>query len=500
MAKPNDTIAIQDFNMGGLAKSRWSGNDNTLFKLIGFDPHSKPGVLDVAQKLTKVSGSTITELCLEGVNSSNGSQYFFSHESGKVWEITSAGVVRLVYTTLPSLGTANCLGAAEHEGYIYWATSKKLHRIAVASADDNNWSADVAANWAEFTAGDSDFHPMLSHTATLTLYIGDGKYLAQVDNNIFSAEALDIRDPLRIKSLGSFSTDVLLGTFVSDNFTQTEILRWNTWDDSFVNSDKIPEVGINAFINADNVILVQAGKSGNIYWYDGTNLELYNNIPGEYSPTAYGEVHPSSVANMDGQMLMGWSNQSGSPTDSLVYRIARHDRDFNYILDAPYPISQRSGDDFVLSGIEIGVVLSAGSYIFVAWKHGSTCGVDKLDASNKLSGAYFESRIMIVDRGEFTNFAECFINVTKRTLGGDLFPSGTAISFYLSKNYGAYGAALATEIDTETVDEYDQVIKGRNVIRSKDEGDDFTTLQLRVKVTTSGNEAPLIESGGVKIR
>jgi hypothetical protein len=489
MAKPGDTIPIQDFNQGGLSKSRWSGIKNTLYKMIGFDPHSTPGILDVAQKLTKISSTTVTSFCKVSLNSSNGCQYFFSSTNGNIWEQPVSGALRLVHDLTPSAGTSAILGACEHEGYIYISTSHKLHRISVENADNNNWAVDCEEDWATFTNGDPDFKPMLSHTPTLVLYIGDGNLLAQVDAGVFTADALDIRDPLRIKSLGSFSTDVLIGTYVSDNFTSTEIIRWNTWDESFVSSDPIPEVGINAFLQADNMTLVQCGKKGNIYYYDGTNLELYSNIPGDYSATAYAEVYPYSVANIEGQILLGLSNGSGNPADCLVYRIARHDRDFPYIMDAPYPISERNDGEFVLSNIEIGGICVSGAYIFVCWKNGSTYGVDRLDATAKLSGAYFETMIMIVDRDELANFSEAQIALAKRSLGGEILPTNTDITMYLSKNYGLYTEAITKQVDTD-----------RNMVTSKDEATEFTTLQLKVKVTTSGNSAPLIESCGVKIQ
>jgi hypothetical protein len=60
------------------------------------------------------------------------------------------------------------------------------------------------------------------------LYIGDRNYVAQVDAGTFSANALDIKTPLRIKSLGKILTDLLVGTFVNVYNAITEILRWNT--------------------------------------------------------------------------------------------------------------------------------------------------------------------------------------------------------------------------------------------------------------------------------
>jgi len=62
MAQAKDLIAIENFNDGGLASSKWSGVKNSLYRMIGFDPHTRPGVLDVEQKLTKISSTTVDEL------------------------------------------------------------------------------------------------------------------------------------------------------------------------------------------------------------------------------------------------------------------------------------------------------------------------------------------------------------------------------------------------------------------------------------------------------
>jgi len=482
MNNPNNKsgiIPMDNWNMGGLSSSKFSGKKNSFFKIIGFNMHDTPGIITVEQKMTKDSATTVTELCKVSVNSSNGAQYWFSSDSGKIWERTSAGAWRLVHTTTPAAGAALCLGAAEYQGYIYWATQSRLHRITVANASTNDWATDAVEDWATFTNTDISFHPMYSHPSQQILYIGDANYVAQVDAGTFSANALDIKTPLRIKSLGQIATDLLIGTYVADTVTKTEIIRWNGWSVSFTNSDPIPEIGINAFLQADNFTLVQAGNKGNLYYYNGEQLELYGRIPGDYSSTAYGEVYPYSVANKEGQILFGFSNGSGNPADQLIYRIARHDKDYPYIMDQPYPISARSGSDFVLTGLSLGAILVVGSDIYVSWKSGSTYGIDKLDASNKLDGAYIESRIMTVNREEFANMSKIVVSYA------DL-PASTDIDMYIDRNYAGYGSALAK------VDDVD-----RNIISTKDEQTDFSTLQLKIKVTTNSNDAPKIESAGV---
>lgn len=482
MAKQDNLISIQDINMGGLSNSKWSGQPNSVYKLVGFDIHSEPGIINVAQKLSKNSGSTVTELCKWQVASSNGRTYHFSSESGKIWERDSAGNWSLVYTTSPAAGEAKCLGAIEYQGYIYWATQSRLHRILATNAEGSSeWTANAAPNYATFTVTDASWHPMMEHPDQLILYIGDGNLLAQVNAGTFTANALDIKSPLRIKSLGRIGTDILLGTYVNDNITKTNLLRWNGWSVSFTTADEIDEVGINAFLPGDNVVFVQAGKAGNIYIYDGYKLNLWKKIPGVYSPTKYGEVYPNAVGNLEGQILFGFSNGTGNPADQGVYRLGRYSADYKYVMDMPYPISQRSSGELVTTSVEIGSVLVAGFNVFVSWKNGSSYGVDMLDYSNKLEKAYLESRVAVVKREVNTNVSKIFVPYVS-------MPSGTSIPISYSKNYGSY-IATTPVVDTD-----------RLIVNADMEGFSFNTIQVKLAPVVSGNDAPSFESIGIEIR
>lgn len=290
-------------------------------------------------------------------------------------------------------------------------------------------------NMRIFTTSDASWHPMAIQNQIL--YIGDKNFVHQIEsaedaNGVevatFTFEALDIKEPLRIKCLGKIGTDILLGTYVNDNVNQTEILRWNTWSVSFSVADPIPETGINCFIPTDNYVLVSAGISGNLYIYDGQQLILYRSIPGTYSPTAYGEVYPGSAANFRGLPVFGFSNGSGNPASQGVYSFGQMSANFSKILNLEFPISQRSGSDFVLTNVEIGAILALGGNLLVAWKDstsGTVYGVDKLDYSNKCNGAYFESRVMEIGVKELEKVSRFIANYEsvpthlEQTLGGD---------------------------------------------------------------------------------
>lgn len=328
-----------------------------------------------------------------------------------------------------------------------------------------------------YRTSNATYHPL--HEVNLVLYIGDNEFVHQIDDGVFTTEALDIARPMVVTALGEISTDLLVGTGINSSVNKAKIIRWDTFSVSFTSSDDVPEVAINAFLPADNMVLVQAGYKGNIYYYDGQTLQLYSRVPGEYSATAKSETYHQSVAMKDGNILFGVSNYTGNPCDQGVYRMGRYSRDFDYILDFPYPISQRSGSDFVLTGINIGKILVAGDDLYVAWNNtnNATSGVDKLDSSTKLDGAYFETMILTLNREQFANFAKAVVAFAS-------LPSSTDIEMYLSRNYASYTTTAVDKAkDTD-----------RNTFESTQAGQDFTTMQLKVKARCSGNSGPQIES------
>lgn len=81
----------------GLSDSLWQGVLGSAYRIVGIDYRSTPGLIKVQQKLTKHSGSTVTELCKSRVPVSDGSNLWFSSETGKIWREVG-GTYSLVFT------------------------------------------------------------------------------------------------------------------------------------------------------------------------------------------------------------------------------------------------------------------------------------------------------------------------------------------------------------------------------------------------------------------
>jgi hypothetical protein len=222
----------------GLSDSKWSGVVGSAFRLVGIDLHSTPGVIKVHQKLTKNSGATVTELCKHKIAASNGTTLWFSCETGKIWREIS-GVWSLVHTTVPTSGGAACLGAAEFENWIYWAAENYLHRIHL---NDINgvWTNFVYQNWAEFSIGDDEAHPMVEQN--LDLFIGDKQVIAKVND---ASTAMPSFLNVLATALGSSVFWASINTAVnpSEEFYPTALY-------SARGVDEYPKAGVTAGITA----------------------------------------------------------------------------------------------------------------------------------------------------------------------------------------------------------------------------------------------------------
>lgn len=465
-------MEFKNILLGGWADSQYLGGENSVAEMVGWDIHSEPGVMKVNQKLTKESGSTVDDFVKAGVSSSDGNVYLFGSTSGKIWKRTSGGSYSLEATANPASGSAGILDAREYQGFIYYAMENRLGRVAVGSP--TNWGG-RDDDWATFTNGDATYHPM--EEVNLVLYIGDANLVAQVDAGTFSADALDIKTPLRVSALGQHNTDLVIGTFVSSDIVKTEILRWNTWSDSFSVSDTIPEVGVNSFLATDNQTIVNAGTKGRMYLYNGTQVTPFKRVPGLFTLSTANKVvvHHNANFNFNGLPLFGLSQSNGNGAKYGLWSLGRHGAGYPRVLNLDYVISQDT-----LQNVEIGAIIGVGDIFLVSWKDtnsGTVHGVDKLDLSNKYDGAYIDTRQIQVDRREPLHHGQ--VDVAYRSL-----PSGTDITIKKKENHASsFGSALTSVDDTK------RQLKSTEVALA-----DAFALQVRITASVNGNDAPEIES------
>lgn len=455
-------LLLKDFHLGGIADSKYSGIANSVAALVGFNLHAEPGILKVNQALIKESGSTVDDAVSKIITCSDGNSYLVGRTAGKIWQRTSLGVYSLVATN----ANGATLNIEEYAGYLYYASATKLGRWQIGSA----WGT-RNDNFATFLNGNSSFHPMF--VKNQVLYIGDGNVVAQVDAGVFSNNALDVDKRYIIKSFGEIDNDLLIGTFINVNVNQARVFRWNTISISFTNDDGAPEIGVNAFLPSDNFVLAQVGNKGNLYTYNGSQLEQFKRIAGDWSSTNQAFVNPDAACNLNGLPLFGLSNSLGNPALQGVYSFGSYSSNYPRVLNLEYILSTAHS-----SNIEITAMAVAGNDVLVAWKDnngGPTYGVDKIDWNNKFSSPYLETRVLMLDR---MNGKDMRVKIAYRSL-----PTNTSITLSSNINNAGYGSNEALEQDTI-----------HNLFQTTARISGAGTVQFKIGCTTSGNTAPEIEA------
>lgn len=465
-------MAQLDFTIfRGLADSKWSGIKGAFPKCVGLNIHDTPGIIKVNQKLTKDSSTTITELCKVALALSTGVKLWFSSASGKIWA-ESGGTYTLVYTVSPAAGEAKILGASEFNAFVYFATELRLHRIPIASATTtaSDWTTNAVPNWQTFNSGNASYHPMKVQNQQLN--IGDANDIATVDSSAtFTASAMDILAPNVIKTLAPFDIDLIIGTEIASTVNVCWVIRWDTVQTTWQFAEPIEENGINAFFRSGTSLLAQAGRYGNIYYFDPSSntLQPLKRIPGDWSPSKYASVNPNAVGNFKGVAVFGLSNGTGNPADQGIYTLGKYSKDYPLVINGPeYVISPDA-----VNGVEIGAILVSGEDMYCSWNDGTNKGVDKVDTANKYASAYLEFPVVMASTTEFNNLVQFIASYAS-------LPSGTSFTFKYRANYGTLTTISSSNVKNDT--NANQVIANESI--------EARAFELRIEFNVSSNDAP----------
>lgn len=464
-------IYINNFS-GGLADSDILGVKGSFAEGVGLNIHSKPGILTPNQALAKSSGSTVTDLPQFGFYGTDGGTYWFG-DSGKIYRRTSGGTWSNVYTD----GGGAILGAIEFNGYFYWATATSLHEMIITG----NWTTDVdsVATWPK-SLTTATWHPMAIQG--LYLLIGNATRIATVDStqvftaNGTSAVTLNAIPPgQQISSIVDFGIDVIVGTKTTSGDNNALCLRWDTVSPNYTQSIPVQESIIANFIKYENRLFAQCGQSGNLYFYDGSTLQKFKRIIGDYDNKTM-TCLPGSVTNFRGLPMFGVSNSSSNPCNQGVYSLGRYDKNYPMALNLEYVVSgQATGH---VTNVTVGALVAFGNTLMVAWKDttsGTVYGVDAIDWTAKYASAYYKTTAITGERvvnKVWKNFVLAYTSL----------PASTALTFSYYPNYGSQTSLTIATQSKSTNTYYAQ----GNI--------EAGVMQFRVDFTTSSNSAPSMEA------
>lgn len=350
----------------------------------------------------KASGNTITAGCYRAVVPT-GDVYFFSKTDGKVWKrAISNGAYSLVHTGV----NGAFKGATYYRNYLYYTMDGFLGRYdfgsvagspstslststsisssrssslststSVSASTSTSLSVSASASstpssspsvspssgtpsWNDnFQVLNSGYpHPLFQFD--LILYIGNGYNVASLDDaGVFSSSVLDQNVEDIIYAMTNLGDDLLTlsnpGSYINDS----SITRWNTFSDSWSYKDSIKQKGAYAFLDSDNYVHVVC-ESGDVYLYNGSQLEIFSNIRNAASTTGH-----QLTTNFQGRPLIA--------NGGRVYALHRKNRNFDFALVGEYTCS--AGADATIHSI-----CAVGSQLLISWEYNGTFGIDEL--------------------------------------------------------------------------------------------------------------------------
>src|SRR3990167_2956230 len=366
---------IQSFT--GLSDFEDKGGRGTFKFGSGLDVRRSRDTLKAGQGLVSdlALGGLVNSPVVDAFAASDGNSYW-GLENGRILKRTSAGVWSLVYTDVEGdLRGIGEWGNNQGETGIYWTAPTKLHRHPIAG----NWTSNIDAS----AGSPAQTYPKSNLTSTPNhlikaingaLFINNKDTLAMVGyDESYTNNALQLLPDNLAKVLLDNGNSAIIGANLGATKEQSWLYSWDGLADNYNDRSDLAFKGINAIVKTE-VIIIQFGSDGFLYFIGDAAKVPITQFPGG------GQVKPAGVEVDDGLALFGVYGSDESTQDG-VYSYGRKKKNSDFTLNLDYPLVCDSID----------AVRNIDSNIFIAYKSGSQYGVKKLDTSNKVAQAVYES-------------------------------------------------------------------------------------------------------------
>ncbi len=339
-------------------------------------------IFDSSRGMADYGGTTQTGIFNLLLPASDGSTYCFGNQ-GSIFVRSGDGVFTFLYND--ENGKIN--GAAEWEdtngaNYLFWATATAIARKAFPGS--NSAPDTGTARWTDVTAvyktefvRNVDWHIMKQ--AAGSLFITNEESLAKQDfDGNWSPQATNIRPGNIMQCLEERDDYVIMGSKKDNLSEEGHIWSWTPIATNWVQKKKIPVQGINALI-ATELLLMQGGSDGEIFFSDFTNTVPLNAVPGG------GQVNPTGVSIENDLAVFGFYGGTYPGIWSFGRRRKNRSNAFSY----DYRLSGTVSGSTIST---IGAVAVIDGVLLASWgtTDGSTSeyGIDQVSSTTKASALY----------------------------------------------------------------------------------------------------------------
>lgn len=376
---------------GGISIAKKVGQQGSFQFGAHLDITSDPNEIKLNLTGTKKSASVVIGLIKWIVDGTPFDTNRYAYDGGgNIYKIDASDTFTLLRTVSNSVGQ----GMEVQGDYLYYTQNTQIGRYGPLSTTPvftDAWQTGLNST------ASSGFGPI----AVLNdrLIVGHGNNIATWDGAIWTLAALTLPAQLNARAISRTDQYVLIGAWRGTAVTASEdgyVYLYDGLSDTF--NDSYPtEGGLNAIDYYQNKLLSIQGKNGVIYT-DTSPFNKKHQVP-KLEVKKYVEVFPGAITSWQNQVYFGISNSDSTNLTRGVYSWgSKQSTVFPDALNYAYTISTGNNGNTV----QIGAVKGIGNDLYIAWKDGSSYGVDKVDetSSYALTGMY-ES--LIEDAGSAGN-------------------------------------------------------------------------------------------------
>jgi len=479
---------------GGISDSPYEGIKGSHAMIVGCDIHSKPGILQISNKMEKVSGDVVVDRIKwftmksadEIVGLGNGKKLYRTINGGASWNLEK------------TLGAGNGQGLLYFKGYYLFCLTTSLGWYKPAGSPDINES------WKSINAQENcEWHPMLQTQRDGAVYIGCGDRIAMLSEKIDSGgfnpedantynwnnDVVRIPSDFEIISLSELGNYLMIGCQKRSEINYYPIAIIYPWDyvlqsSSHDNPIILNTYGINAQLNNKNILYVNAGREGDIFQYNGARLEKLKKIP--HVTEAWATILPGAVTEF--KSILHFGVRGLEDLIGGIYSFGSPYRNYSAVLNMPYILSCGT------SSMIIGAIFSTGQNLFASWESGTSYGIDKLNTNRRYStGAYFETLLYQIDLSGYEQKIEEFHIILSKALA-----SGQAIRIKYRRKIGDNWTEILTGSKTKTFSYATDGAKERILIPYSI--NNVINLQFKVELETASDNNTTPELKEIIIR
>jgi len=387
---------------GGIASSEKIGIRGSFAfakRLNIFDEATK---ISIMPKTAKVSGETVTDLIKWIVPGSpyDTNIYFYS-EGGKIYQEDTDGVWSTLQTTDDSHGQ----GMEVLDDYLYYVRDSDIGKYGPLSNSpsfDDTWGTATSGDTFNDTSG-TKYAPVKAFAEGLA--IGHGNYLAYYndDTGVLVNDKLVFPAGFQIRCLEVINEFLAIGvwkgTAINEN-SEGYLFFWDGYSDNYNFSVPINEGGCAALLTNKNRLLTSVGGSGALL-LNYSPFQRIDTVP-NLTLDKYVEILPGAMTNWRGMAQIGLAGNTDS-TDVIqgVYTYGHSSEEFPEVLNYSFTIST---DTETGTTLKIGALKGIGNSMYIAWRDGSSYGVDKVTNDNEpyatgvLEGLIFDNEQLYKDK------------------------------------------------------------------------------------------------------